>query len=153
MASANEMVEATNLIIMYKEGGKVKKLTEDQMNRVIQGLHACEGAEVPIKREKGAFTIDIDVPDESIWKEPKKTVKNQSANQMEVDFVGKSQFEELAKGESPLARFRSYSAFGEQSARIQECKPQRCDVQICIYSIWQGCRRGCRRNRQHGRRR
>ena len=106
LASANEMVDAMNLIIMHKDGGMVKKLTQEQMNRVIQGLHALEGAEVPITREKGAFTIDIDVQEESIWKEPKKTVKSQQSSKMEVDFVGKNQFDGLAETESPLAGFQ-----------------------------------------------
>ena len=106
LASANEMVDAMNLIIMHKDGGMVKKLTQEQLNRVLQGLQALEGSEVPIKREKGAFTIDIEVPESSIWKEPKKPVRNQQSSKMEVDFVSKNPFEEIAEKESPLMGFQ-----------------------------------------------
>ena len=87
----------------------MKKLTPEQMNRLMQGLHAFECAEVPIKREKGAFTIDIDVPESSNWKEPKKPVRNQQSSKMEVEFVSRNQFEEIADNESTLTGFQRLS--------------------------------------------
>jgi len=84
----------------------MKKFTQEQMNRVIQELHALEGSEVPTKRDRGAFTIDIDVPESPTWKEPKKPVRKKQSSKMEVDFASRNRFEEIAKNESPLMGFQ-----------------------------------------------
>ena len=52
LVSANEMVDADNIILMHKDGGIIKHLTPEQMNRVIAGIKQMEGAEVLISRKK-----------------------------------------------------------------------------------------------------
>ena len=97
LAAANEMVDADNLIILHKEGGMVKKLTEAEKKAVMKILSESKGPSIPIKRKTGAFLIEIDVKDESTkgFTEPKRPVKaraNQS-DDMDVDAIVKGAWE------------------------------------------------------------
>ena len=91
LAAANEMVDADNLIVMHKEGGMVKKLTESEKKAVMKILSESKGPSIPIRRKTGAFLIEIDVKEEAKngFTEPRKSVKprkNQS-DDMDVDEI------------------------------------------------------------------
>jgi hypothetical protein len=97
LAAANEMVDADNLIVLHKEGGMVKKLTESEKKAVMKILSESKGPSIPIKRKTGAFLIEIDVKEESKngFTEPKRPVKarvNQS-DDMDVDAIVKGAWE------------------------------------------------------------
>ena len=102
LASANEMVDAGNLIIMHREGGAIKKLSEEDMAKVLKIIHDAPGAEVPIKRHAGSFNVEVDIKEEqtgvSDWTVAKKTFKpKEEISKMEVDFISKTRFEDLSK--------------------------------------------------------
>jgi hypothetical protein len=102
LASANEMVDAGNLIIMHREGGTIKKLSEEDMAKVLKIIHDAPGAEVPIKRHAGSFNVEVDIKEEqtgvSEWTVAKKTFKpKEEISKMEVDFISKTRFEDLSK--------------------------------------------------------
>ena len=102
LASANEMVDAGNLIIMHKDGGAIKKLSSEDMAKIIKLIHDTPGAEVPIKRQAGSFNVDVDVKEEqasvSEWTMAKKPVKpREQVSKMEVDFISRSRFEGPSK--------------------------------------------------------
>jgi len=96
LAAANEMVDADNLIILHKEGGMVKKLTEAEKKAVMKILSESKGPSIPIKRKTGAFLIEIDVKESTNgFTEPKRPVKaraNQS-DDMDVDAITKGAWE------------------------------------------------------------
>ena len=110
LASANELVDADNIILLHKHGGIVKQLTVEQLKRVIAGINQLDGAEIPIGRSKGQFQIDVNVPDQvgqsGTWQAPKKTGKQDKSDKMEVDFVGKNQFSPLSTDESAVEGFQ-----------------------------------------------
>ena len=104
LASANEMVDAGNLIIMHKEGGCIKKLSTEDMSKILKIIHATPGAEVPIKRQAGSFNIDGDIKEDptgiSDWTMAKNTAKPKAQiSKMEVDFISKNSFDDLSKEE------------------------------------------------------
>ena len=77
---------------------------------MITGINQLEGAEIPIGRGKGQFTIDVNVPDQAgqsgTWQAPRKTGKPSQSDKMEVDFVGKNQFGPLYTDESTAEGFQ-----------------------------------------------
>ena len=104
LASANEMVDAGNLIIMHRDGGSIKKLSPEDMSKVLKIIHNTPGAEVPIKRQVGSFNVEIDIKSDptgvSDWTMAKKVVKpKEQISKMEVDFICKNTFDDLSKEE------------------------------------------------------
>ena len=99
LASANEIVDAGNLVVMVKDEGLIKSLSPEDAKRVMDLIKSMKGTEIPMKRDAGAFKIAIDVKDESnpkdaTWQTPKKTVKAAGqSNAMDVDFTERNQFE------------------------------------------------------------
>ena len=97
LASANEIVDANNIILLAKEGGIVKKLSEDERRAVNEILKKSTGPMTPIIRRGGAFIMEIDVTDESDegFEPAKKTFRAAWAkgDEMEVDAIVKGQWE------------------------------------------------------------
>ena len=97
LAAANEMVDADNLVVMHKDGGIIKKLTEEERKAVMKILNDSKGPSVPIKRKGGAFTIEVDVSEEQEdgFKMAKKTIKAKAvqSNDMDVDAIVKGAWE------------------------------------------------------------
>ena len=97
LAAANETVDADNIIVLHKEGGMVKKLTESEKKAVMKILSESKGPSIPIRRKTGAFLIEIDVKEEAKngFTELRKSVKprkNQS-DDMDVDEIVKGAWE------------------------------------------------------------
>ena len=97
LASANEMVDSDNLIVLHDKGGAIKHLSPADKKKVLELIESMQGNVVPMVREAGAFKIAIDVPDgtsteESKWSVPKKTVKAKQSNAMDVDFSEETQW-------------------------------------------------------------
>ena len=79
LASANEMVDAGNLILLHREGGAIKKLTPEDMSKILKIIRDAPGATVPIRRQAGSFNVEIDIKDDpagvSDWTMAKRTVR------------------------------------------------------------------------------
>ena len=104
LASANEMVDAGNLILLHREGGAIKKLTPEDMSKILKIIRDAPGAVVPIRRQAGSFNVEIDIKDDpsgvSDWNMAKKTVKpKEQLSKMEVDFISRNSFDDLSKEE------------------------------------------------------
>ena len=104
LASANEMVDAGNLILLYREGGAIKKLTPEDLSKILKIIRDAPGAVVPIRRQAGSFNVEIDIKDDptgvSDWTMAKKTVRpKDQLSKMEVDFISRNTFDDLSKEE------------------------------------------------------
>ena len=101
LAAANEMVDADDLIMLHKEGGTVKKLSESDKKDIMKRMNKSKGPSNSIRRKTRAFLIDIDVKEESQseFTAAKKTAK-QRVNQSDDVDVGA-----IVKG--------AWEAFGE----------------------------------------
>ena len=64
LASATEMTEHRNLVILHKTGGIVKKLSEKAVKAIRDIIKAEAGPEVILERRGGAFAFDVDVKSE-----------------------------------------------------------------------------------------
>ena len=97
LAAANEMVDADNLVVMHKDGGIIKKLTEEERKAVMKIINDSKGPSVPIKRKGGAFTIEVELSEEQEdgFKMAKKPIKAKAvqSNDMDVDAVVKGAWE------------------------------------------------------------
>ena len=104
LPSANEMVDAGNLILLYREGGAIKKLTPEDLSKILKIVRDAPGAVVPIRRQAGSFNVEIDIKDDptgvSDWTMAKKTVRpKDQLSKMEVDFISRNTFDDLSKEE------------------------------------------------------
>jgi hypothetical protein len=101
LASANEIVDAGNLVVMVKDEGLIKSLSPEDAKRVMDLIKSVKGTEIPMKRDAGAFKIAIDVKDDSnpkdtTWQTPKKTVKaTGQSSAMDVDCTERNQYEAI----------------------------------------------------------
>ena len=96
LASANEMVDADNLVIMHKEGGMIQKLSKSEKEAVMKILEESKGPKVPIKRKAGTFVIEMEISDEEEgFQKPRKPIKAQTtkSSDMEVDEIVKGAWE------------------------------------------------------------
>ena len=104
LASANEMVDAGNLILLYREGGANKKIAPEDLSKILKIIRDAPGAVVPIRRQAGSFNVEIDIKDDptgvSDWTMAKKTVRpKDQISKMEVDFISRNTFDDLSKEE------------------------------------------------------
>ena len=91
LASAYEMTENGNLVILHRTGGIVKKLSKAAEEKVRDIVKSEAGPEIVLERKAGAFKFDIEVKDERNAEEfqvPKKTWKPKKRNDMDVDEAG-----------------------------------------------------------------
>ena len=97
MAAANEMVDAGNWVIMHSEGGAIQKLTETEKNEIKKILERSKGPRVPIARQAGAFTIEVEIEaeDNDGFQRPKRTARAKAitSNDMDVDAIVKGAWE------------------------------------------------------------
>jgi hypothetical protein len=64
LASANEIVDAGHWIVMHKEGGIIKKLSEEAQREISRIIDSQKGSAVPITRESNQFVMEMFVPDQ-----------------------------------------------------------------------------------------
>ena len=112
LASATEMTDHGNLVVLHKTGGIVKKLSEKTVKEIRDVIKAEEGPELILERRGGAFVFDVDVKseEEQEWKSkedaPRRFVRSSRAqsNHMEVDMAGDrgNRFEALWSDEPDL---------------------------------------------------
>ena len=97
LAAANEMVDAGNWVIMHSEGGAIQRLTESEKNEIRKILEKSKGPRVPIVRQAGAFTIEMEIEaeDDDGFQRPKRTAKTKAikSNDMDVDAIVKGAWE------------------------------------------------------------
>ena len=86
LAATLEMADADNLVVTWCDGGVIKKITPESLERIKEAIRREQGAEIPVDRSGSTYTIDIDISEEAIegFRSPKKTVRPQA---MEVDYV------------------------------------------------------------------
>ena len=85
LASAMEMVQADNIIVMDKEGGMIKHLSPEKRRELMEWLNQQEGSKVPIDIKGNQFTVTMQleqdeqealaVGEEDGFKAAKKTTK------------------------------------------------------------------------------
>ena len=124
LAATAEMVDAGNNVIIHKDGGVIKQVTQDQLERTMGAVSNEPGLEIPVYRKTNTFVIDVDIPDpkgdvemgggqgdqEGGFQKPKKTVRvNPKSAPMELDRVG--------LGEKPWA------ALWDEDSNCQPCGP------------------------------
>ena len=64
LASANEIVDAGHWIVMHKEGGIIKKVSEEAQKEIMKIIESQKGSAVPIERENNQFVVEMIVPDQ-----------------------------------------------------------------------------------------
>ena len=83
LASAIEMVNAGNVVVLTKRGGMVKKMTDEEVKKMEDWMKKGKGSSIPIHLQGNQFTISMDVEvnacdeeeDFSDWQLSKKTCK------------------------------------------------------------------------------
>ena len=86
LAATSEMVDAGNLVVIHKQGGVIKTLSQEAQARVLKILKEEKGPEVPVIRKGNTFLIEVDVMEQGNtdgFHKPKKTARNN--NSMDVD--------------------------------------------------------------------
>ena len=63
LASAYEMTESGNLVILHRTGGIVKKLSKESEEKVRDIVKAEAGPEIVLERKAGAFKFDVEMKD------------------------------------------------------------------------------------------
>ncbi len=64
LASANEIVDAGLWIVMHKDGGIIKKVSEEAQREISRIIDSQKGSAVPITRESNQFVMEMFVPDQ-----------------------------------------------------------------------------------------
>ena len=99
LASAFEMTETGNLVILHKTGGIVKKLSRAAEQKVRDIVKGESGPEIILERKAGAFKFDVEIEDErnGAFEKAKNTVRARKGNEMDVDRteIRKSYFDAL----------------------------------------------------------
>ena len=101
LASATEMADQGNLVVLHKTGGIVKKLDPETVKQIRDIIKKQPGPELILERRGGTFMLDVDVKSEgeqindkwmSKKEAPKRFTKsnNTQSNQMDVDMAGRS---------------------------------------------------------------
>ncbi len=65
LASANEIVDADHWIVMHKNGGIIKKVSEEAQREIMRIIESQKGSAVPIERENNQFVVEMIVPNQS----------------------------------------------------------------------------------------
>ena len=63
LAATAEMVDAGNIVINHKDGGVIKQVTQEQLERIMRAISNEPGLEIPVYRKRNTFLIDVDIPD------------------------------------------------------------------------------------------
>ena len=71
-----DMVEAGHLVVLSKTGGVAKKLSEEDVKRIMKIIKDAPGSPIPIDRKGRKHVIEITVP---------KKERNKGKNDMDVD--------------------------------------------------------------------
>ena len=85
LASVDEMVNSSMLVIMHRSGGIAERLDTDTERKIRDLVKGTQGVEVVLERAGGSFTFEIDVKSDG-WQDPEKIVKA-SNQKMQVDRV------------------------------------------------------------------
>ena len=85
-ASTSEMVDAGNLVVIHKQGGIIKTMSQEAQGRILKIIREEKGPEVPVVRKGNTFLIEVDVMDQGNtegFQPAKKPTKGK--NSMDVD--------------------------------------------------------------------
>ena len=95
LAASAEMADADNIVVTHKRGGMIKKVSENDLYRVIEFLDSLEGGKVPVERRGNTYVVEMDITNENenlgVWQKPsgKKVIKRKKeSDKMELDQVG-----------------------------------------------------------------
>ena len=90
-ASAVEMVQAYNMVVLSKKEGIIKHMTDEQMAQLEEFLQKTKGCEIPIGLTDNQFTVAMDVdvdvcaeeeapppPEPGEWENPERTMRAKS---------------------------------------------------------------------------
>ena len=117
LASAFEMTETGNLVILHRTGGIVKKLSRAAEQKIRDIVKGESGPEIILERKAGAFKFDVEFEEEGneAFQKPKKTSKPRKGNEMDVDKteIEKSYYDALWQEFPDLE--------GEEALTCQEC--------------------------------
>ena len=93
LAAGGEIVDAGSWIILNKKGGAIVKLDSESKKEIEEIVKRQANVPVPIKREKGAFVIEMWVAkneaiseEEVGWKKVQKGIRQKPVD-MEVDTI------------------------------------------------------------------
>ena len=125
LASAFEMVENGNIMILHKTRGIVKKLSRAAEEKVRDIVKSEAGPEIVLERKAGAFKFNIEVKDsrnEKGFQVPKKTVKWKKSNEMDVDEteIEKSYYDALWE-DSPGLQDEVWAGAVDGEMKFVEC--------------------------------
>ena len=126
LASASEMTDSGNLVILHKTEGIVKTLSRIAEEKIRDIVKAEEGPETVLGRKAGAFKFDIEMQggrgDEEL-QVPKKTVRFKRSREMHVDEAGieKRYYDALWEDSPGLEDETTGSA--EEELQCQKCQP------------------------------
>ena len=86
LAATIDMCDAGNFVFMTKTGGGSKRLSKENVDRILKIIKDAPGYSMPFERKGRRFVMEITVPkDQSEWEKPKKTFKK--ANIAKKEFV------------------------------------------------------------------
>ena len=86
LAATSEMVDAGNLVVIHKQGGVIKTMSQEAQAKVLKIIREEKGPEVPVVRKGNTFLIEVDVMDQGNtdgFQLAKKTIKGKHS--MDVD--------------------------------------------------------------------
>ena len=89
LAAKSEIVDAGNLVVIHKQGGVVKTVTQERQARILKILNEDKGPEVPVVRKGNTFLIEVDVMDQANaegYQPAKKPIRGKDS--MDVDYAG-----------------------------------------------------------------
>ena len=77
LASTIDMVDADNFVCMTKTGGTAKKLSKEDVEKIMKIIQDAPGAAIPFSRKGRKFVMEVTIPkDPRSWNNPKNPVKN-----------------------------------------------------------------------------
>ena len=101
------MVDAGNLVVIHKQGGIIKTMSQEAQGRILKIIREEKGPEVPVVRKGNTFLIEVDVMDQGNtdgFQPAKKPTKGK--NSMDVDHAcqpcgfGRKTWEAFWEGDS-----------------------------------------------------
>ena len=125
LASAFEMIENGNIVILHRTGGIVKKLSKSAEEKVRDIVKAEAGPEIVLERKAGAFKFDVEMKDgrnERPFETPKKTVKFRKS-EIDVDEAGieKSYYDALWEDSPGMEDDMMAGAIDDEEMKCEKC--------------------------------
>ena len=126
LASAFEMTESGNLVILHRTGGIVKKLSKEAEEKVRDIVKSEAGPEIVLERKAGAFKFEVETKsggrNDEEFQLPKKTAKFKTRNDMDVDEAGieKSYYDALWD-DSPGLNDEMMAGAIDEEAKCWQC--------------------------------